>query len=309
MEYSTNKGLNAFFNTLVEREAIFIRKELLKQSKPYTNDHVLATYRFCNVHRCLDKTFVLLSRLNICNAGLRVMLRWMASNPMLDHILTVLNEPRCAQYSQWCFAWQHAEHFGEPQPLIDLILKAYRYQNIPLVSGSFIVKRYGNDAKQLHDYYDCGNAFMAKLTAGQITSTKQAVKYFKDNAPWCADFTAYCIVSDFIYTNPDSFTDLYSWTAFGPGAFRGINDIIPTTRANYLDHLRSLRIEWEQRALLLEQDLCLRVNMDLEDISQLCEQNEYADLPYMLTHPMMLDVEHWLCELHKYLRGNAKRRY
>ena len=308
MEYSTNKGLNTFFNTLVEREAIFIRKELLKQPKPYTADGVLANYRFCNVHRNLDKTFTLLSKLDIYNAGLRVMLRWMASNPMLEYILTVLNEPKCIEHAIWLNAWTTTQH-GDPTALINRILWAYNNQNIPLVSGSFIVKRYGNDAKQMRDYYDCGNDFMVRLLAGRITTTKQAVKYFKNNAPWCADFTAYCIVSDFIYLFPDHFTDLYSWTAFGPGAFRGMNDIMPTTRANYLDNLRALRTEWEVHAEMLEKDLCERVQLSPARISELCEQNAYADLPYMLTHPLMLDVEHWLCELHKYIRGYAKRKY
>ena len=306
--YSTNKGLNTFYNTIVEREAIFIRKELLHLERPYTKDAVLANYRFCNVHRNLDKTFVLLQRLNIKSMGLRVMLRWMASNPMLEYILTVLNEPKCIEHEVWKTAWQKAEN-GEPTALISRIVWAYRNQNIPLVSGSFIVKRDGNDAKEMQAYYDCGVEFSSLLDEGKITSTKQAVNWFKSNAPWCADFGAYCIVSDFIYLYPDCFSDLYTWTAYGPGAFRGINDIIPTTRANYLDHLRELRNDWEQRAEALEQDLCYRVDTDFEDISHMCEQKGYADIPYMLTHPLMLDVEHWLCELHKYIRGYAKRKY
>ena len=306
--YSTNKGLQTFYNTIVEREAIFVRKELLKQPKPYTTDKVLANYRFCNVHRNLDKTFVLLQKLNIENTGLRVMLRWMASNPMLECIYTVLNEPKCIEHDMWRGAWHKAQN-GEPDALIKRILWAYHNQNIPLVSGSFIVKRDGDDEKELRAYYDCGVAFWAKLNNGTINTTKNAVKFFKDNAPWCADFGAYCIVSDFIYTDPDCFSDLFTWTAFGPGAFRGINDIVPTTRANYLDHLRELRCDWELRGRDLLTDLCNRVDMADYEIAHLCELHGFADLPYMLTHPLMLDVEHWLCELHKYIRGYAKRKY
>lgn len=38
-----------------ERHSIFVKKEILKEPKPWTKDPILQNYRFCNVYRELDK--------------------------------------------------------------------------------------------------------------------------------------------------------------------------------------------------------------------------------------------------------------
>lgn len=298
------KLVKDFLETIIEREAIFVRKELLHLPKTdWTNDRIYKLYAFCNVHRNYDRTFRLLQKLQIKSTGLRVMLRWQASNPMLQWLLANKADPELKQ------AWDDANLCGVPHKLIKIILRAYRELGVPLVSGSFIVKRYGDDAEQMYTYYSVGEQFKGLLECGAISSTQEAVMYFRKCAPWCADFTAYCIVSDFIYLYPDHFTDLHTWTAFGPGAFRGINDIVGTTKKTYLLRLQDLKEEWTKAGQQMLNELCARTNTTEEELSALCEKENVADICYQLTHPLMLDVEHWLCEFHKYNRGYAKRIY
>ncbi len=298
------KTTKDFLDTIVEREAIFVRKELLHLPRErWTDDRIYKAYAFCNVHRNYDKTFRLLQKLQIKSTGLRVMLRWMASNPMLQWLLANKDDPKLKS------AWEVANYGDAPYKLIPLIFRAYKIFGIPLASGSFIVKRYGDDEAQMLAYYQGGEQFKKLLERGTITSTQEAVMYFRKTCPCCADFTAYCIVSDFIYLCPDYFTDLHTWTAFGPGAFRGINDIVGTTKKTYLRRLQDLKEEWTKAGPQMLNELCARTYTTEEKLSDLCEKENVADICYQLTHPLMLDVEHWLCEFHKYNRGYAKRLY
>lgn len=293
-----------FLEIIIEREAIFVRKELLHLPRTeWTNDRIYKAYAFCNVHRNYDRTYRLLQQLQIKSTGLRVMLRWQASNPMLQWLLANKDDPELKS------AWQLANNGADVEPLIAIVLKAYRMLGVPLVSGSFIVKRYGDDEEQMLAYYRAGEQFKNLLERGTISSTQEAVMYFRKSCPWCADFTAYCIVSDFIYLCPDHFTDLHTWTAFGPGAFRGINDIVGTTKKTYLLRLQDLKEEWTKAGQQMLNELCARTNTTEEELSALCEKENVADICYQIANPLMLDVEHWLCEFHKYHRGYAKRTY
>ena len=230
-----------YFRSIIEREEIFIRKELLALPKEqWTNVEVYKKYRFCNVHRCYDRTYKLLNILEKkiwmyaqqhLHPGLRTMLRWTACNPLIEWIID--NYIFDTDLHSFRLDVQKANN-GAPEPLIARILDAYHDRVIPLVTGSFIVKRYGNDYEEMLAYYRVGARFYSLLVDGAIHTSKQAVQFFKDHAPWCADFGAYCIVSDWLYILSEKFDDRYEWTAYGPGAFNGINLIVPTTKRNYL---------------------------------------------------------------------------
>ena len=204
---------------------------------------------------------------------------------------------------------------GEPQELFKRILKAYYNGVIPLVSGSFIVKRYGNDYEEMLAYYKAGLLFNNTLVNaytidGKRTTTQKAVKFFKDNAPWCADFGAYCIVSDWIYLMPDMFTDLNTWTAFGPGAYRGIQLLAGSiSKKQYLPCLQALWEEWNHRAPEMFDAVLKQTGLMRDKLNELCAEYKYYPMEDLLLTPTMLDVEHWLCEYAKYARGWAKKKY
>lgn len=302
-----------YFKSIVEREVIFIRKELLKLPREqWTDVEVYQKYRFCNVHRCYDKTFKLIKCLSDVlggiHPGLRTVLRWLASNSLIEWLIYYFNSPDLHDYIMQA-------NDGKPEKLFRRILKAYHNGVVPLVSGSFIVKRYGDDLQEMLDYYKVGTEFDEKyVTAynvyGDKISTQKAVQFFKDHAPWCADFGAYCIVSDWIYLIPDMFTDLDTWTAFGPGAYRGIQLLAGTiSKKQYLPCLKVLWEEWQKRAPEMFDSILKQTGLTRYKLNTLCASNRYYLLENLLLNPTMLDVEHWLCEYAKYARGWAKKKY
>lgn len=309
------KHLNGYFQSIIEREEIFIRKELLKlPQKEWTDVEVYRLYRFCNVHRCYDKTFKLLRQLSDLlgglHPGLRTVLRWTACNPLIDFLLI-----KYKSEEEWQDAIDMAND-DSPGLLFRMILASYNRGEVPLVSGSFIVKRYGNDFEEMIAYYKAGTLFDEKIitpytTEGRTTTTKDAVKFFRANAPWCADFGAYCIVSDWIYLLPKMFTDLYTWTAYGPGAYRGICKIVGAdiSKTEYLKCLQQLREEWLRRAPEMFDQILVDTGLTRDRLNALCKENNYHLLEDLLLNPVMLDIEHWLCEYAKYSRGWAKKKY
>ena len=83
----TRPTVDQYLVSIVERCAVFVRKELLGLPRQeWTKDPVYAKYKFCNAFRCLDATYKLLWDLGIKSAGLRAVLRFCASRPMLEHI-------------------------------------------------------------------------------------------------------------------------------------------------------------------------------------------------------------------------------
>ena len=307
-----------YFRSIIEREVIFIRKELLGLDRKYWTDvPVYQKYRFCNVHRCYDKTFRLINELDLLltdinrplHPGLRTVLRWSASNSLIQWLIGNL------RYKTSVANAIVEANKGQPENLFASILDAYNDNIISLVSGSFIVKRYGNDFEEMCLYYKAGTEFYQEfiepfLKEGKKRTSKDAVKFFKDHAPWCADFGAYCIVSDWLYIEPDLWLDKYTWTAYGPGAFRGINLIISTPKTKYLHNLTLLREEWLKYANEMLTEIILETTgLSVNALDNLCIKRGFLPISKLLTEPLMLDVEHWLCEYAKYMRGWARKKY
>ena len=303
-----------YFYSIVDREIIFIRKELQCLPKEqWTKTPVYQKYRFCNVHRCYDKTYKLLKILddilaarNMGNLhpGLRTVLRWLASNELIEWYIDNLRfNTELADYIEQA-------NCNHPEHLFAATLDTYQRRKIKLCTGSFIVKRCGRDYEQMLSYYKAGTKFYEDgIQAPELMTSKDAVKFFKKTAMYCAEFTAYCIVSDWLYLRPDKFTDKYEWTAYGPGAFRGINLLVPTTRKNYIEHLKELHTLWCNNAEEMLNYILKETGLTKEQLDNLCIEKGYLPMSELLTKPLMLDVEHWLCEYAKYRRGYSRRKY
>ena len=303
----------SYFKSICEREIIFVRKELLHLPQDqWTDVPVYKQYRFCNVHRCYDKTYKLMAKLSTLlradtygdlHPGLRAVLRRYASNSMVQWLIDnlIYHTPICNFiYSANC---------GHPEELFAAMLDAYHNGTVELMTGSFVVRRSGRDYEEMLAYYKAGSDFYALLQDNKITTSRDAVAYFKTHAPLCADFTAYCIVSDWLYLAPQKFIDRYTWTAYGPGAYNGINLIVPTTKKTYLAHLRDLHTLWQFYGEEMVHYIANAVNLNPITLDELCTNNGYLPISQLLTAPLMLDVEHWLCEYAKYVRGWSRKKY
>ena len=307
--------LNKFFQSIIDREELFINKELLElPQKDWTDVEVYKQYRFCNVHRCYDKTFRLIRQfsdlLGGIHPGLRTVLRWTACNPLIEFLMRKYKED-----IEWRDAIDMAND-ESPNLLFRAILAAYHRGDVPLVSGSFIVKRYGNDLEQMLWLYSTGTAFddifvSEYNTTGKQFTTKEATEFFRSHRYYINWFSAYCIISDWIYLLPEMFTDLYSWTAYGPGAYRGICYILDEDigKRRYLSQLQILRKIWENRAPEMFDQILTDTGLTRDRLNELCQERGYKHLEDLLLNPIMLDVEHWLCEYAKYARGWAKKKY
>lgn len=303
-----------YFYSIVDREIIFIRKELQCLPKEqWTKTLVYQKYRFCNVHRCYDRTYKLLSILDKMLAargmgnlhpGFRTVLRWLASNDLLEWYIDNL------RYNTELAKYIEQANCNHPEQLFAATLDDYKHRKIKLCTGSFIVKRCGRDYEQMLSYYEAGTKFYEDgIQAPELMTSKDAVKFFMKTAMYCAEFTAYCIVSDWLYLRPDKFTDKYEWTAYGPGAFRGINLLIPTTRGNYIEHLKELHTLWCDNAEEMLNYILKETGLTKEQLDTLCVEKGYFPMSELLIKPLMLDVEHWLCEYAKYRRGFSRRKY
>lgn len=61
--------IKSFFKFIIARHKIWYAKEVERAPRPWTDDHVLHTYKFCNVYRKLDIGTKLVIQ-NVCNSGL-----------------------------------------------------------------------------------------------------------------------------------------------------------------------------------------------------------------------------------------------
>ena len=306
--------------TIAEREAIFVKKELLhykartEESNTWTDDPIFRAYKFCNVHRALDRTSRILYKLREITGmsiGVLALLRFLCSADMQKVIYyawnndtafkerfkvlnswTQLNDPKAVL---WFIQWMERQH---------------RDNNVPLVSGAFIVKRYGNDHEQFTAVWR--NAFITwdLLQTKAIASTREACQNMM--ATYCvSDFSSYCMVSDWIELYPELFDDLQTWCAFGPGAFRGVRFLFDTDdgKTKYLQNVQRALKLWEANTEVIVDYIEQSTGQSMYAIDQMCTKAGYRALSSYVLNPRMLDAEHWLCEYFKYERGNSKNRY
>lgn len=316
MRLHINAGaLEMYFRTIIERNAIYVRKEILNLPAPWTTDKCFGAYRFCNVHRCLDKTFRLLEQLpgdKRTNEywAFRGMLRWTANNELIEYLLKNKAETLYAA--------------SVSREAVNALIKwvVYTYcedWGNALTTSSFIVKRPGGpegDVYMLTSYYEGILELQpANWVAGKRT-IKTACKLLEGKLPWCGSFTAYCIASDMMYV-PYALcnaSDRYTYASRGPGGVRGLSVIISRKDE------RVSSDEWEKGIPYLvnywssiADVLCAELDTS---IGQRCISNmtieqkaAYANVKELMSNPIALDVEHWLCEFFKYYRGSAKKRY
>ncbi len=282
-------GSDKFFKFARERYQVFLNKEA-GLPKPWTQDEVLQSYRFCNVFR-EDDTTTKWIRENITPEaygatflGAMIIARWFNRIETLE--LLWGTDYRDNLLDKWFTVdvWKNAmrERLNGVQPL---------------VTGAYMIKT-PPDLTKLEGLLDCLGKILPDAERLQDEFVEDGVTLEEATErlmtyPYLGPFMAYEVVTDLRHTILSEASDIMTWANPGPGAIRGIGRVVNECP----DTFRS-----NQKPLML-------VHMR----SLLKESRDPDNWPAEWPSWEMREVEHWLCEYAKIcnaLEGKKlKRRY
>lgn len=270
------------FAWIKERHSIW-KKRNAGLPKPWTQDKILQSYRFCNTYRELDTVTV-----------------WIAKNwrlPFKDDkylwfamtVARLLNWPETLAELGCPVQWNPDRFIRVVHDRRDRKLKAF--------SGAYIVSTNGfamDKAEYLaqhvlgplwDDRKEIAAAYSRPLTAPRLADFHKVLMQYDG----LGSFIAAQVVADCKYVGPlQKAEDWFTWAASGPGSRRGLNRVYekdvaaPWTEANWLARLQELH----------------------RDINKLIKKN---DMPTLHAQ----DLQNCLCEFDKYERtrlGEGKPR-
>lgn len=255
------------------------------QKRPWTDDPILHTYRFCNVRRMDDKVSVWL---------LKNWLTKFKEHPMVLPIVALgrfINTPTAlAEISTLVQRWD-----GKPKttkPVLET-LQARRAKGETVFNAAYIVtgNAAGRSGDKLQSVFDC--FLQGIIDAKPKIDTSSMERSVEALLPLSgiASFMAGQIVADLRHTLPGKWSDRHTWAAHGPGSRRGLNRV----RGRPFDQ-RWTTPAWNSCFT----DLLGKLHKQLpKTITDRCEA---------------IDYQNCLCEFDKYERalwgdGKPKRKY
>lgn len=247
--------------------------------RPWTDDEILSTYRFCNVRRMDDKVS-----------------RWLLENwyePYYDHpnmVVAVafarfINLPATLRHVGFPTVWDPEE--------IKKKLRVLTKAGITIFNGAYMVR--GNDGVDkvesvvdfnVNDLYD--NPIKVNRDSMEETAAEIAGRY------GYGSFMAGQIVADLRHAMEGQWLDYQDWAPVGPGSSRGLR--------------RVLGGKGQEIKRLYKQEDFIKY---LRELSSELRKG----LPYNLTRRLeMHDYQNCLCEFDKYERvlwgeGEPKQKY
>jgi len=304
--------LNQFCRTAWSRHRIYVLKEL-GTAKPWTEDTIYLDNFFCNVFRYLDKTskYIIKEAIepNEDNSELWktiIVCRYISRLDTLQQLnnckLLINNQRALYEY-----------------------LREMQYDREKIFTNAFIVNSKTSSGWKdkvtylfnlIKDVYDlCASMPDRSL---QIASTLEEMYLTFITLDGVGPFMAYQYAIDFSYSKRylKNATDKYDWTQLGLGAVRGMNRILTgspgrTKIPEAIKFTKEILAYWEDE---VEE----HVAEEVEKTWRIVKQNfTDVDLPLrsnvaLMYYPFekltMSDVEHWLCEYDKYMRGGSKKR-
>lgn len=197
----------------LEREKIRIKKEVLKQEPPWTDDPILQEFKFCQVFREDDRTT-----------------RWFRT-----HIREPLRDKPSVLMATVIFRWFNFINTGRTLIEQDLLLNWDRKKAIEeitkqpkWVTGAYIIKT-PNGMNKVTGVAECvshmwqDREYLIDLLEEPDASLEKTWHLLRDY-PYMGPFMAYEVVTDLRHTylleNAD---DIMTWANAGPGAMRGLN--------------------------------------------------------------------------------------
>lgn len=242
--------LELFCYMILEREAIRIQKEAGAE-RPWTEDPVLHTFRFCNVRREDDRT--------------TVEIRAVADKVALDHLPAFYTLARMLNRAA---PLELASYYMDHPAKVYETLDMYRTAGNSLFHAAYVVSTCGRKMDKLHYVMQ---VYEEVLGSEIPDTTLEAAYEALIKVDGLGSFLAGQVVADlkndrYLLNAPDWST----WSSMGPGSKKGLNLLFNggTTHGNY-----------QQRMDELERNLpanILALNLHRQDLQNcLCEFSKY----------------------------------
>lgn len=257
-----------------ERESIRLKKEAGKP-KPWTDDEILKTYRFCNVRRMDDKVS-----------------RWIMDNwygPHFNHsnmllaaaMARFINLPTSLKkIGGILFAGKVTDKAVSINwEMVKQILREHRDAGNTVFNGAYMVR--GNDGM---DKIECVVDYYVKpLHHLSIYRDSMAATHASILQGYgMGDFMAGQVTADLRWAMEGSWEDAQGWAPMGPGSQRGLNWLLG----------RDIKFKWKQEAF---------VNELLKTVDLLGKLVNYR----ITSRLELMDYQNCMCEFDKYSRTLA----
>jgi hypothetical protein len=310
-----------FAELAYERMRIYIKKEL-GFPKPWTDRPIFLDSFFCNVFRQLDKT----SKWIITNV-----IEPNADDNYLWAMLVVaryISRIDCLEQLKEAGSFDGSYYVEDRLRITREQMLNRRAIGLPLNTGAFITSPMLGEwgPTKAHYIVHFVEALMdedlgARLEYLDVCMREIHPLLMKHQA--VGSFMAYQYCCDFSYVPRylGKAPDLWSWSAMGPGSYRGMNRILFGTpyekisKAEWLRYVVTLGEKWQEyidRTIDKEKKNIIDLVLTQEPGTITpSDAAEWAMGQYGLFDEIRLqDVQHWLCEYDKYMRGgSSKRRY
>lgn len=312
LEITTNR-MNRFASTAWERHSIYVLKEL-GLAKPWTSNPIFSNFYFCNVFRYLDKT----SKYIIKNAiepyeeepslwKTIIMCRYISR---IDTLAILLQNGCLINNQEQAYA----------------TLRDMQQTGRRIFTNAFIVN--SKTPSGWSDKVTYLFALLKEIYYAMDTQPDTDIRctYKMEDLydkllvlPGVGPFMAYQYTVDFTYSKRylSQAWDILTWTALGLGAVRGMNRLLHGYP--YKDKIKDgLQFAYEilQRwNKIIEQELENEIEKTWKIVLNRWTHPDHPPdrmtidkMYYPFRSLTMMDVQHWLCEYDKYMRGGSKKR-
>ena len=210
-----------------ERQKAF-EARVAGQPGPWTNDPIIARYKFCNVYRAADRVS-------------QYMIRDVCYNDQPDAPSDRLFQIVAFRIFSNIATWESLRHKLGHSPIIDDLVDGSferalcetKAENRTLYTGAFILcatNAYGRRLKHLNHVELLKDMFVNRDLGRQILEAT-SLRYIYDlvhGFPLMGDFMSYQIAIDLNYSDLVNFSE-NDFTQAGPGAMRGIKKVFIDT--------------------------------------------------------------------------------
>jgi hypothetical protein len=278
--------MDAFWNFVVERQAIYHKRMVEEEPPPWTNDRILQQYFFTNVYRELDKGTVFLIRNLLKLPDDKDLLFGIMVYRLFNDIETFRFLMLRCKMTRWgTWDWEKASRY----------LNAYENHGNRVFTDAFTVTgvKFGGFPDKIRNICWLIGKLQAQvprlLAAIKSANSLHRVWQIFNDTQGFGRFLAYELAIDVNYSRLLSFSE-NDWVNAGPGCKRGIQ---------WIWGARNPGIKWEDYITFLQ----VRQEAFISRADRLDEWHQVWP-GYAMT---LRGVEHSLCEFQKYARARYHR--